>query len=133
MPRLGRDVHVIRPVVALDAVIADQRARQLERLHGHVEQAPRIRAPDLGDEGLLSDGQAENELPTAAARGPIAHAVRLEQRDVIAALREMQGGRAARNACADDRDVDPALPRQRRTGRARRLGTRGGVIRAGRR
>jgi hypothetical protein len=45
----------------------------------------------------------------------------------------MQGGRAARNACADDRDVDPALPGQRRPRRERSLGTRGGVIGAGRR
>jgi hypothetical protein len=46
--------------------------------------------------------------------------------------REMQGGRAARNACADDSDVDPALSGQRRPGRERGLGTRGGVIGAGR-
>ena len=100
MPRLGRDVHVVRPVVALDAVIANQRLREIERLHGHVEQAPRVLAPDLGDEGLLTDGQAENELPAAAARGPEADAVRLEQRDFVAALR--------RNAAR------PSSPRRRR-------------------
>ena len=124
---------VVWAVIALDAVIADQRLREVERLHGHGEQAPRILAPDLGDEGLLTDGQAENELPTAAARGPEAYAVRLEHRDIIALLREMQGGGAARNACADDRDVDTAVSVERRSRRERRLGTRGGVIGAGRR
>ena len=72
MPRLGRDVHVVRPVVAVDAVIANQRLREVERLHRHVEQAPRILAADLGDERLLPGGEPENELPAAAARGAIA-------------------------------------------------------------
>ena len=48
--------------------------------------------PTWAIERLLADGQAEDELPAAAARGPEAYAMRLEQRDFVAALREMQGG-----------------------------------------
>ncbi len=129
--RLGRNVHMVRPVVALDAVIADQRLREIERFHGHVEQAPRVLAPDLGDQGLLTDGEAEDELPAAATRSPEADAVRLEQRDAVAAFGEMQGGGAARDACAHDRDVDAVLAGERRAGRARSLRSRGGVIGAG--
>ena len=82
MPRLGRDVHVVGPVVAVDAVLADQRLSEIERLDRQIEQAPRILAPDLGDEGLLADREAENRLPAAAARGAVADEVRLEHRDV---------------------------------------------------
>ena len=105
MPRFGRDVHVIRAVVAIDAVVADQGLGQIERFDRQIEQAARILGADLGGQRLLARRQAEDGLPAAAAGSAVADEARLEQRHPIAALGQVQRGRAAGYAAADDADV----------------------------
>ena len=47
MPRLGGDMDVVGAVVALDAMLFDERAVEIERFDRQVEQPPCILAPDL--------------------------------------------------------------------------------------
>ena len=129
MPRLDGDVHMIGVIVAVDAVLGDQRLREIQRLDGQIEQPARVVAADLGGERLLTRGQAENRLAAAAARGAVADDVRLQQSHTVAALRQMQCSRAAGNAAAEDHHVHAVLAAQRlalRPRAARGEGRRGG-------
>ena len=42
MSRLDGDVNVVRVVVAIDGVLADQGAYEIQRLDGQIEQAPGV-------------------------------------------------------------------------------------------
>ncbi len=128
MPRFGRDVNVIRTVVAIDAVVADQGLGQIERFDRQIEQAARIRGADLGRQRLLARRQAEDGLPAAAAGSAVADEARLEQRHPVAALGQVKRGRAAGNSSADDTDVGAPLAQQRFAARARHFRARGGVV-----
>ena len=54
------------------------------------------------------------DLPAIAPRGAPADALGLEQRHLVAALGQLQSGREAGEAAADDGDVDGKAARQRR-------------------
>ena len=101
LPRFDGDMNVVRVVVAIDGVLADQRLSEIQGLDGQIEQAPRIVAADVGGERLLARGQPKNSLSAAASRGPVADGACLEQGHAIAPLREMQCSRATRNAAAE--------------------------------
>ena len=143
VPRLDGDVDMIRAIVAIDGVLADQRLGKIQRLDGQVEQAACVVAADLGDERLLTRRQAENGLPAAAAGGPVADDVGLEQGDPVATFRQMQCRRTAGDAAAEHRHIasdvrratsrdraplsqvaDVAMRRRSRKGRAGRTGAR---------
>src|SRR5271165_489721 len=101
MARLGGDMNMAGVVVAIDLVLADQSLREIQRLDGQIEQAARVRAPHLSGERLLTCGEPKDGLPAAAARGSIAHGMRLQQDDSKPPARQMKRGRAARDAPAE--------------------------------
>src|SRR5579859_5237048 len=80
------DVHMVGVIVAIDGVFANQRLREIQCLDREVEQSMCIGSSHLHAELLLARRQSENGLAAAAARGSIAHAPSLEQRDSVASL-----------------------------------------------
>ena len=129
MSRLDGDVDMVGVILAIDGVLADQRLREIQGFDGQVEQAPCVIAADLGHEAFLTRRKAEDGLPSAAPGGSIADDMRLEQGDPVAALRQMQCSRAAGDAAAEHRHIDPMLAAQRfsvRLRAARRQGRGGG-------
>ena len=133
MPRLGRDVHVVGTVVALDAVLSDERLIEIEGLHRHLEQPFRILASDLGAERLLAGRESEDRLAAAAPRRAVADEIRLEHGDPEPALRQMQRRGAPGEPAADDGDVRLELARERRPRALEARRTRGVVIGGSRR
>ncbi len=138
MPALDRDMNVIGAVIAFDAVFGDQLLRQVEGLDRHVEQSPGVVESDLRGERLLAGGDPEDGLAAAAAGRTVADAACLEQGDSIAAPRQVQRSRAARDAAADHGDIGldisaQGLPVQTRLLRRQRRGGGGGggVVRIG--
>src|SRR5688572_25641068 len=105
LARLDADVHVSPDEVAVDAVLPDQLARQLDALDAEVPETLRVRRAELRSELRHAAGPARDELSARAARGAVADALGLEQHDLVPALRKMQRGRASREARADDADV----------------------------
>src|SRR5688572_25589265 len=102
---LDADVHVAPDEVAVDAVLLDQLARQLDALDAEVPETLRVRRAELRGELRHAAGPARDDLATRAARCAVADALGLEQHDLVPALRKMQRGRASREARADDADV----------------------------
>jgi hypothetical protein len=138
MPGFDGDVDVVRPIVAIDGVLGNQRAGQIERFDRQIEQTPRVGAADGGRKGALTRGQAEDRLSTAAPRGSVAHGARLEQGDAVAALRQVQCSRTPGNAAAEHDDVHPMFAAKRfamcpcdRGGQRRRGRSGGRVVRLG--
>src|SRR5688500_5037246 len=116
LARLDADVHVAPDEVAVDAVLLDQLARQLDAFDAEVPEALRIRRAERRGELRHAAGPARDELAARAARGAVADALGFEQHDLVAAPGEVERGRAAREAGADDADVgvDVALERRQR-------------------
>ena len=112
MARFDRDVNMVRVVVAIDGVLVDQRLREIQGLDRQIEQAPCIVAADFGGQRLLTHGEAKNGLSAASARGSITDGVRLEQGDTVAASGQVQRGRAAGDAAAEDRHIGAEVPGQ---------------------
>ena len=90
LARLHRDVQVVGVIAAVDLVMSDQGLRQVQGVDRHVEQTPRIVAPDLSFDCLLTGCQAKDALTAAAARRPVAYEARFEQRHTVATFCEMQ-------------------------------------------
>ena len=105
LPRLHRDMHLARYVIARDIVLRDEALHQVETLDRHVPDAPGILAADQGFGLFLARRDIEERLCAAAARCAPADARGFEHDDAIAALRKMQRGRGAGNACAHDAHV----------------------------
>src|SRR5688500_194948 len=105
LARLDADVHVSPDEVAVDAVLLDQFARQFDALDAEVPETLRIRRAELCGELRHAAGPARDELAARASRGSVANALGFEQHDLVAAPREMERGRAARQARADDANV----------------------------
>ena len=114
VPRLVGDVHLPGDPVAVDAMTGDALADQVDALERHIPDAARVGRADQALEFLLRCGDAEQCLGTAAARGAPANAALLEQHDAIATLGQVQRGRAARDAAADDTDVGSDCACERR-------------------
>jgi hypothetical protein len=125
MPRLDGDVDMVGVILAIDGVLANQRLREIQGLDGQFEQALCVIAADLGDETFLTRCQAEDGLPSAAPGGSIADGVRLEQGDPVATLRQMQCSRAAGDAPAEHRHIDPMFATQGLAVRPRAAARRG--------
>ncbi len=115
LARLDADVHVAPDEVAVDAVLRDQVARQADGLDADVPQPLRIGLAELRGELRHAAGIAGNDLAAGAPGGAVADAVGLEQHDLVAALGQVQRGRAAGEPGAHDADVrlDVALERRR--------------------
>jgi len=86
---LDADVHMIGLIVAVDAMITDQRIGHLQRLDGQVEEPMRSVAAHLLHQGLLRGRESEDGLSTAAPGKRVAHESRLQQHHAVAALREV--------------------------------------------
>ena len=128
MARLYRDVHVIGTVVAVDGMVADQGLSQIQRLDRKIKQTTSVVAAHFALELLLACRQAKNRLAAAAARGAVTDGASFEQRDLVAALRQMQCRGAAGDTAAEHRDVGTDFPAQ---GLARRPGVVEGVVGGG--
>ena len=123
MPRLDRDVHLAPAEVAVDGVARDAPLEQVERFHRHVEHLAGGILAHLRDQLVLARGVTKDRLATAASGGAPGHAAAFQHRDLVAALGEMQCGRATRDAGTDDAHVGRYVALERRPGR-RRIGGR---------
>lgn len=95
-------MQVVRVVVAGDAVTLDQRLREVERLDRKIEYPSGILWPQLRGQFMLAHGKSKDCLAATASRGAVPHGVRLDYRDSIAALRQVQRSGASRKAATDD-------------------------------
>src|SRR5260221_1236101 len=126
--RLGCDVYVVGGVVAGDCVGIDKGSSRIQRLDGKIEQPASVFAPDLCRQRLLAGRESEDELSTAAAGGAVAHEARLHEDYFVAALRQVEGRGAPRDAPADYRDVGTKLAHKFRPRIAVAGCTGGGVV-----
>ena len=99
---LEPDDHVAADVVAIDGVPGDQLALQFHAFDRDVPHAARIARAD----GLLQRrhlaGVTEDGLAAAASRAAEAQVFGLEQRHLVAAFAQVQGGRQPGDATADE-------------------------------
>jgi hypothetical protein len=100
MPRFDGDVDMVCVVVAIDGVFADQGLGEIQRLDGQVEQMPCVIPANFRGQCLLTRGKAKNGLSAAAPGSSVPDGTCLEQGDAVAAFRQVQCRRAARDAAA---------------------------------
>jgi hypothetical protein len=112
-------------------MLANEGLQEAQALDRKLEQAPRIVPADLPDQGLLTRRQTKDGLAAAAAGSAVTDLTGLDERDTIAALGEVQGGRTAGDAAADDGHVGLVFAVQRRARESPGAFGRVNIIRGG--
>ena len=111
---LVRDRQLAGHEVDVDAVHRGEFQQMRLGFLGEIEQRLGARPAELGFELVERGALAGAELAAIPARGAVAEAIGVDQRDVGARLGEMGGGRQAGEAAADDDDVGAAVAVERR-------------------
>ena len=111
--RLGRGLEMAGArVLAVDALVRNQRLEERDRPGGGVEQPPRAPFAEAPDEGRGVQLQPREHLTAVARACPPADRLSLEDQDAGAGAGQMAGGGQTGVAGADNGDVDAARGRR---------------------